>query len=357
MKRWLQYFEHNRDHRMEIPWERRLGVDAELRGPFHIDFLQGAFAPLSLLARALLREVWRLFFRGGVPRGNDRSSRGAARCRGVAREVLVGLRPHLRRGGRGNSELWADTAPGAAQLPPRMSTSSRRAQGGTAPAVVVLILASAVCVALLGLRDWFSGHWRYLFLPWNLFLAWLPLVFALLTCRLHEKGLVRSWKFLGAVCAWLIFLPNAPYIFTDLIHLPSTPHGHFWVDLILILLFALTGFLLGFMSLRLMQSLVARMTNRLVGWIFVVVVAGLSGFGVYLGRFQRWNSWDLLLNPVNLVVDIGHRALHPLVNPSVVVFPALFAVFFLVAYLMLTALVDLPSTRIGLPDSNHPVRA
>jgi uncharacterized membrane protein len=75
------------------------------------------------------------------------------------------------------------------------------------------------------------------------------------------------------------------------------------------------------------------------------VVAGLSGFGVYLGRFRRWNSWDILLNPLNLLADIGHRVLHPLANPGVVVFPALFAVFFLVAYLMLTAMVDFPSER------------
>jgi uncharacterized membrane protein len=198
-----------------------------------------------------------------------------------------------------------------------------------------------VCVTLLGLRDLCSGHWRYLFLPWNLLLAWLPLVFARLTCRLHERGLVRSWKFPVAVFAWLIFLPNAPYIFTDLVHLPSTVHGRFWVDLVLILLFAFTGFLLGFVSLRLMQSLVTGMTNRLFGWVFVLVTAALSGFGVYVGRFRRWNSWDLLVNPINLLVDIGHRVLHPLANPGVVVFPALFAVFFLVAYLMLTALIEL----------------
>jgi uncharacterized membrane protein len=222
----------------------------------------------------------------------------------------------------------------------RLNLWCRHTPPGTVRVVLVLFLASVVCLTLLGARDLFGGQWRYLFLPWNLFLAWLPLAFALLSCRLHERGLGRNWKCHAAAFAWLILLPNAPYLFTDLTHLPATHHGHFWVDLVLILLFALTGFLLGFVSLRLMQALVTRITTRPMGWMFVLAVAGLTGFGVYLGRFRRWNSWDVLLNPLDLFLDAGERLLHPLTHPGVVVFPALFALFFLAAYLMLTALAE-----------------
>ncbi len=169
--------------------------------------------------------------------------------------------------------------------------------------------------------------------------------------RLGEQKATRGWKFRGVAFAWLILFPNAPYIFTDLIHLPSPERGHYWVDLVLILLFALTGFLVEFVSLRLMQSLVARWTHWLVGWLFVGMMAGLSGFGVYLGRFRRWNSWDVMLNPLDLLVDVGHRVLHPFAHPTVVVFPALFAVFFLAAYLMLTALIELRADDAAPPSA------
>src|SRR4029077_17670216 len=95
---------------------------------------------------------------------------------------------------------------------PRMSTAWIRTRGGAPPALPVLFFASAMCVLLLGLRDLFSGHWRYLFLPWNLFLAWLPLLFARMSCRIDESGRARGWKFPAAALAWLIFPPTRPFL-------------------------------------------------------------------------------------------------------------------------------------------------
>ena len=209
--------------------------------------------------------------------------------------------------------------------------------------VMALLLASLISVSLVGLRIFWTGHWQNLYLVWNLFLAWLPLGFSLLVYRAYQNGSRQGWRFFCYAFAWLLFFPNAPYIFTDLIHLMSHHSGHFWVDLVLILLFAWTGFLLGFLSLYLMQSLVARELGGAASWLFIAVVAGLSGCGIYVGRFLRWNSWDVLLNPVGLFRDLAHWAANPLVHSNASLFPVLFAVFLFMAYVMLYALTHLRS--------------
>ena len=182
----------------------------------------------------------------------------------------------------------------------------------------------------------------YASLIWNLFLAWLPLVFSLAVYERHQRGQRGGWRFYSLGALWLLFFPNAPYIFTDLIHLTAHFRRYFWVDLSLLLLVAFTGFLIGFLSMYLMQSVVADRLGKMAGWLFIVVVAGLSGFGrIYLGRFLRWNSWDILMHPMGVSHDIGYWATHPLANPMSVAFPMLFATFLFLGYVMLYALTRL----------------
>ena len=122
--------------------------------------------------------------------------------------------------------------------------------------VLTLLVASVVSLLVLSVRMVWLTSWHHAYLAWNLILAWLPLFFALAACRFSQGERQRKWCFRAAAFAWLIFFPNAPYIFTDLIHLHWWNQMVFWLDLILILLFAWTGLLLGFVSLYLMQSLV-----------------------------------------------------------------------------------------------------
>ena len=212
--------------------------------------------------------------------------------------------------------------------------------------VLTLSFASAVSVALVIARIAWTGNLRYAFLVWNVFLAWLPLFFALLANEHFKNGSKRNWRFFGLAGAWLLFFPNAPYIFTDLVHVTTRYYGfHFWVDMVLILLCALTGLVLGFVSLYLMQSVVSRMLGRVASWVFIAAVAGLSGFGIYLGRFLRFNSWDVIIKPMKLTRGIGHWAADPLAQPHAVVFPVLFATFLFVTYLMLYALTHLPQMQ------------
>ena len=209
--------------------------------------------------------------------------------------------------------------------------------------MLAMCFASAVCVALVITRVAWTGKIRHGFLAWNLFLAWLPLLFALLARANYREGEKPGWRFLGFSAAWLLFFPNAPYIFTDLIHLTNRYFVHFWVDLAVILSCAFTGLMLGFVSLYLMQSVVTRMLGRAAGWLFVAGAAGLGSFGIYLGRFLRFNSWDVVAKPAELYQGISSFATGPFVQQGHFAFLALFATFLFIAYVMLYALTHLPT--------------
>ena len=214
-------------------------------------------------------------------------------------------------------------------------------QRETAVPMLALSFASAVSVALVAARIIWTGEFFYAGLVWNLFLAWLPLVFALFARDEFQVGPIRNVRFFGFAAAWLLFFPNAPYIFTDVIHLKTYFYSHFWVDLTLILLCAMTGLVLGFLSLFLMQGVVRRMFGATTSWLFIAAVAGLSGFGIYLGRILRFNSWDIIWKPVALSRGIGKWASNPMAHSNSYAFPMLFAIFLFIAYLMLYALTHL----------------
>jgi len=226
--------------------------------------------------------------------------------------------------------------------------------------VAALIFASAICFALVVARIAWTGNLRYSFLVWNLILAWLPLMFAILAEDQFQEGKRPGWRFLGMSAAWLLFFPNAPYIFTDLVHLTNRFFAHFWVDLAIVLSCAFTGLILGFVSLYLMQSIVTRMLGRVAGWAFVAVAAGLCSFGIYLGRFLRFNSWDVIAKPGKLVESISSVATGQTGQPHHLAFLALFATFLFIAYVMLYALTHLPTAhqlRPATPQSTSPVVA
>jgi len=222
--------------------------------------------------------------------------------------------------------------------------------------VVALTFASAVSVALVLARVAWTWKLHYAFLIWNLFLAWLPLLFALLACERYRSRQTHDWYFFSFIAAWLLFFPNAPYIFTDLIHLTTRYYSHFWVDLVIILSCAITGLILDFVSLYLMQCIVIKAFGRIASWLFIALVAGLSSFGIYLGRFLRFNSWDILFKPVALYHGIGGWVTNPLQSSHACVFPLLFAAFLFISYVMLYALTHLQPASpnaFSNPDSLH----
>lgn len=174
-------------------------------------------------------------------------------------------------------------------------------------------------------RSFVTGP-RFVFLWWNLFLAWVPWVLSAWYVRKP-----RHWATSALVAsAWLAFFPNAPYLVTDLVHLKARPPVPFWYDVLLLSSFALAGCALGWTSLDMMRQRVERARGRRWSVLAVTLVVALTGFGVYLGRFLRWNSWDVVTQPLELASAVLSSA----TEPRAVVFSATFAAFVGAGYLL-----------------------
>ncbi len=200
--------------------------------------------------------------------------------------------------------------------------------------VALLVGATLVCVGLIVARFWYSHTYHYWFLLWNLLLAWVPFVFAAIAYRLASaRRAVLYVLIVAAAIVWLAFFPNAPYILTDFLHLGSMGDNvPGWYDVLMLYWFAWTGLMLGVVSLYLMHDIVTRGFGVAAGWVFVVVAAGLGSFGIYLGRFLRWNSWDLVRRPGPLADELLGRVTDPASQPRLLGFTLLFALLFLFIY-------------------------
>jgi uncharacterized membrane protein len=199
---------------------------------------------------------------------------------------------------------------------------------------ILLNIACAVCIGLVIARVAYSDRTDHLGLIWNLFLAWIPFMLAYFAHVVSWRR--RALYLVIPVIAflWLIFFPNAPYMLTDLQDLASEPGGApLWYDAIIVGWCSWTGTLLGIISLYLMQDIIVRTVSRAAGWIFVFVIAGLSSFAMYIGRFVRLNSWDILQDPAETAMEI----LGIVVDPSMrlAAFTLLYTFFFLFIFVLL----------------------
>lgn len=202
---------------------------------------------------------------------------------------------------------------------------------------IILALSCLLSVTLEAFRVYYSGFGTYLFLVWNLFLAILPYVISTLFLLYYKK---ISSVLLTAVIlfSWLLLFPNAPYIVTDFFHLEPKASIPYWYDLGLIFSFAWNGLILGFISLYDIQTALARKYGVVKGWVFSIASLILASFGIYLGRYERFNSWDILTNPVSLFIDIADRFIHPFSHPRTILMTLLFSVVLIFGYVTLTML-------------------
>ena len=201
------------------------------------------------------------------------------------------------------------------------------------------LLPSVFAVALLMVRAAITHGVAYTFLLWNLFLAWTPFVFAVAAAAVRNRPRIRflQWPLLAM---WLLFLPNAPYILTDVVHVLRLGGYVFWYDLVLVFSFALAGLAAGVASMRIVQRLVTESAGTLAGHLVVLTSALLSGVGIYLGRVMRWNSWDLVLQPHVLLPQMARAVANPWHSRHALVFAAMFGVLFAVI-----AIATLPRSR------------
>ncbi|HIG75556.1 MAG TPA: DUF1361 domain-containing protein [Bacteroidetes bacterium] len=201
---------------------------------------------------------------------------------------------------------------------------------------LLFALLSGWCLALLAARVAATGSWLFVFLGWNLVLALLPLGASALLARWHRRRAPRL-ALLAVGAAWLLVLPNAPYILTDLFHFRHRPPVPTWFDLALLLSFAGTGLLAGYLSLAEVHRVVAERIGARVAWAGAVGVLFLSAFGIYLGRYLRYNSWEVLTAPGPLFSDVLAPLLDPMGHPRAVAVTLVFGGLLTLGYLAMHA--------------------
>jgi len=200
------------------------------------------------------------------------------------------------------------------------------------------LLGSAAAVGMLAWRVDTTQRSLYLWLVWNLFLAWVPYGLALGASLLQARGRARWWNLAPLAVAWLLVFPNAPYLLTDLIHLRPRHAVPLWFDAALLALFAAAGWLLGLLSLEVWKQWLQARLGRLGAWAFVLAISVLTGYGIYLGRVERWNSWDVLTEPERLCGAVLAHLRAPGAHPQLLGLTVLFAVLVSLSYAGLEAL-------------------
>ncbi|MEO5987667.1 MAG: DUF1361 domain-containing protein [Candidatus Eisenbacteria bacterium] len=217
--------------------------------------------------------------------------------------------------------------------------------------LVPFVLLGCWCAAMLVARVGLSGRLSFGYLAWNLFLAAVPLA---ATTALRGLHALRAPMILRGLMAamWLLFLPNAPYILTDFIHLAQKPAVPLWFDSLLLLSFAGTGLAMAYRSLFDVEELVARRFGSVAAVSVSSIALFLCGFGIYLGRFRRLNSWDVLHEPWGTFVMVAERFLQPWEHPRT------WAVTLLYGGVLLLGYAVLQSMRASLaPDFSHESRS
>ncbi|WNQ12639.1 DUF1361 domain-containing protein [Paenibacillus aurantius] len=223
-----------------------------------------------------------------------------------------------------------------------MENESRGAEEPVWRWLIVSAVMTLCAYCLILYRVETSGNRFYAFLTWNLFLAWLPFLFAigLRHVRLSWKGAASRGLTIPLALLWLLFYPNASYVITDFIHFTYWKDGtSAWFDLLLLTLCAWNGLMLGHFSLYLLQDLVCRAKGAVTGWGFAVLGLLLGGIGVYVGRFLRWNSWDALLDPGKLLGDLSRIG-----TDDPVFFVSLFTLVTGTTYAVTYVLIGKPAT-------------
>jgi uncharacterized membrane protein len=173
-----------------------------------------------------------------------------------------------------------------------------------------LLIALVFSLSLLAIRIIKTGYLSYGFLAWNLFLAYVPYFISEWLSK-HPQMLASRVKLIAIVFIWILFMPNSFYILTDLFHLNNMSKGDSWYDLTLILSFAWNGILFGILSIYKMELLLKKAKGKFIAAFIIYVVMWLNAFGIYIGRFLRFNSWDIFINPFSLISGIVEIIFNP----------------------------------------------
>lgn len=175
------------------------------------------------------------------------------------------------------------------------------------------VISSFFSCLLLLIRITVTGSFAFIFLVWNLFLAFIPYwitAWAIKNAAINKN----KFKLTAMIAVWLLFVPNSFYIVTDLFHLYNRDTAPKWFDILMVFSFAWNGILFGIISIRRVEIIFLWKRKRSFSLLLVFVVMWLGSFGVYIGRVLRFNSWDVITNPFSLLSDILNMIVHPFAN-------------------------------------------
>ena len=186
----------------------------------------------------------------------------------------------------------------------------------------------------------FRNEPTFVFLIWNLFLAWIPFIFGMVLHR-WQAQLTKKGMVVGILGLWLLFFPNAPYILTDLIHLRPRLSIPYWYDILLFNSFALTGLFLGLISMHPVHLYMRQLLPEKLAHSLIIVFLLLGCVGIYLGRFLRWNSWDVIYQPKGIITDLHNiffypGELFPELGICLLIFSLLYPVYWLISVMLET---------------------
>jgi uncharacterized membrane protein len=142
-------------------------------------------------------------------------------------------------------------------------------------------------------------------MDWNLFLSWIPLILAFVADSITKRYTEIPIALTLLSITWLAFFPNAPYMITDLAHLTVDYQRDLtWHDTIMLFFYAEVSLFNGLVSLYWVHRAWRRVFEKRTANIMLLVCLPLAGFGVYLGRVRRMNSWDIIDEPGLIVTNL-----------------------------------------------------
>ncbi len=188
---------------------------------------------------------------------------------------------------------------------------------------------------LIAFRIFYTGSLVHLFIGWNIFLAWIPYVLSNFFAEVKRKA---KWKQLFLFANWLLFFPNASYMVTDLIHIEDSKDIAVWYDAVLLFASSFIGIMMAFVALRKVEFYLREVFSKRKVTILIPLILFIASFGVYLGRFERWNSWDVLKDPMALGLNIIHNFTSPIINYHTWAITVLFTAIYSLLYFFLKIL-------------------
>lgn len=202
------------------------------------------------------------------------------------------------------------------------------------PLSKMLLLSVGFSMALLLVRVIYAESLDYSFYVWNTVLATIPYAVSTQIAKLKKINFIA----IAMLILWLLFFPNAPYLITDIFHYEKRFPVPFWYDLILVIMGAWNGLILGMASLMNVEKFLSQQLKP--GWVMVCEFFSLvlCSYGIFIGRFLRFNSWDVLSDPRSLIYTSAHHVLVPQNYAKLWAFTLLFAALLALIYFTLKKL-------------------